>query len=84
VVSTEESEFCEKFNEYFTIPHNFPAWLWGGPPVSFRRHPTLMKLKLPTQKSKELEKEEQKREMEEYKKRMNGKVLGEEEAMYRH
>ncbi|CAG8520917.1 17324_t:CDS:2 [Acaulospora morrowiae] len=40
VISSEESEFVEKFSAEIEIPRVIPPWLWGGH-VTFNKHPTL-------------------------------------------
>ncbi|EXX62495.1 uncharacterized protein OCT59_007368 [Rhizophagus irregularis] len=40
VISSEESEFVEKFSAEIEIPCTIPTWLWGGH-VTFNKHPTL-------------------------------------------
>ncbi|GBB98152.1 hypothetical protein RclHR1_03150015 [Rhizophagus clarus] len=40
VISSEESEFVEKFLAEIEIPSTIPSWLWGGH-VTFNKHPTL-------------------------------------------
>ncbi|KAG9286421.1 hypothetical protein G9A89_014587 [Geosiphon pyriformis] len=40
VISSEESEFIEKFSGDIEIPRTIPKWLWGGQ-VTFNKHPTL-------------------------------------------
>ncbi|CAG8833137.1 6065_t:CDS:2, partial [Racocetra persica] len=40
VISSEESEFIEKFSGEIGIPSTIPHWLWGGH-VTSNKHPTL-------------------------------------------
>jgi tyrosine-protein phosphatase OCA6 len=40
VISSEESEFVEKFSAEVEIPRTIPSWLWEGH-VTFNKHPTL-------------------------------------------
>lgn len=61
MISTEESEFIEKFSAEIEIPHEIPSWLWGGK-ITFNKHPTLkLKFKDPGMNEQFEQKQQQKK-----------------------
>ncbi|CAG8435566.1 2249_t:CDS:2 [Scutellospora calospora] len=86
VISSEESEFIEKFSGEIEIPRTIPQWLWGGH-VTSNKHPRL-KLKFldpgVIEQSEQIKKSGTSIEMdnkEDYRKRVNGKYGPSEVSM---
>lgn len=77
VISSEESEFVEKFSAEIEIPCTIPTWLWGGH-VTFNKHPTL-KLKFLDPNMVEQQEQQKKKSgfhiVEVVEKRVGGKCL---------